>query len=91
MPAQRQAMRRTSSSLVRPTRGPSPTFSTGRAVEASKTYRVAGWATVGSKSSGPPVWETVAEYLRAEKTVKITKLNTPKLKNVNDNPGMGYE
>jgi sulfur-oxidizing protein SoxB len=60
----------------------------GETVEASKTYRVAGWATVGSKSPGEPVWETVAAYLRDHRQVDIRKLNTPTLKNVGPNPGM---
>jgi sulfur-oxidizing protein SoxB len=63
----------------------------GQPLEASKTYKVTGWATVGSKSPGPPVWETVAEYLRTEKTVKTAKLNRPRLKNAEDNPGMPLE
>jgi sulfur-oxidizing protein SoxB len=63
----------------------------GTKVEADKTYIVAGWATVGSQAPGAPIWETVAEYLRDLKTVKIDKLNTPKLKGVQGNPGIsGY-
>jgi S-sulfosulfanyl-L-cysteine sulfohydrolase len=60
----------------------------GTKIEADKTYVVAGWATVGSQSPGEPIWETVATYLRDIKTVKIEKLNTPKLKNVSGNPGI---
>jgi sulfur-oxidizing protein SoxB len=60
----------------------------GTRIEASKTYKVAGWATVGSQSPGEPVWEIVAKYLRRVKTAKIDKLNTPKLKNVEGNPGI---
>ena len=60
----------------------------GTKIEADKNYVVAGWATVGSQSPGEPIWETVATYLRDQKTVKIDKLNTPKLKNVKGNPGI---
>lgn len=60
----------------------------GELIDAGKTYKVAGWATVGSQSPGRPVWEVVADYLRAEKTVKVDKLNTPVLKNVTSNPGI---
>ena len=60
----------------------------GTKIEADKNYVVAGWATVGSQSPGEPIWETVATYLRDAKTVKIDKLNTPKLKNVKGNPGI---
>ena len=64
------------------------TLDGGSSVDAKKKYVVAGWATVGSKSPGPPVWDQVAEYLRETKTVKIDKLNTPVLKNVKGNPGI---
>ncbi len=60
----------------------------GTKVEAAKTYMVAGWATVGSQSPGEPIWDTVASYLRDAKTVKIARLNTPKLKGVKGNPGI---
>jgi len=49
---------------------------------------VAGWATVGSQSSGAPIWDVVADYLRREDSARIKKLNTPKLKNVAGNPGI---
>lgn len=61
----------------------------GTAIEASKNYKVAGWATVGSIAEGPPIWNLVADYLRRVKNPKIDKLNTPKLKNVAGNPGIG--
>ncbi|NEV62934.1 thiosulfohydrolase SoxB [Thiorhodococcus minor] len=64
------------------------TLDDGTEIEPDKTYVVAGWATVGSQSPGEPIWETVATYLRDVKTVKITRLNTPKLKNVSGNPGI---
>ena len=60
----------------------------GTKVEADKSYVVAGWATVGAQSPGEPIWETVATYLRDVKTVKIDRLNTPKLLNVAGNPGL---
>jgi len=55
------------------------TLDDGKLVEATKKYKVAGWATVGSQSAGEPVWETVAGYLRDIKTVKLTKFNHPKI------------
>ena len=64
------------------------TLDNGDSVEAGKSYKVAGWATVGSQSSGPPIWDVVAEYLRDQKVAKITKINTPKLLNVAGNPGI---
>ncbi|MES9994267.1 MAG: thiosulfohydrolase SoxB [Candidatus Thiodiazotropha sp.] len=64
------------------------TLNDGTKIEADKNYVVAGWATVGSKAPGEPIWDTVAKYLRDQKTVKIKKLNTPKLVGVKDNPGL---
>jgi sulfur-oxidizing protein SoxB len=67
------------------------TLDDGTAVEPGKTYRVAGWATVGSVAPGPPIWEVVASYLRDVGTVRVGKLNTPVLKGVARNPGIaGY-
>ncbi|VAX09384.1 Sulfur oxidation protein SoxB [hydrothermal vent metagenome] len=60
----------------------------GTRIEAAKKYTVAGWATVGSKAPGKPIWDVVAEYLREEKVAKINKLNTPKILNVKNNPGI---
>jgi sulfur-oxidizing protein SoxB len=64
------------------------TLDNGEKVDADKKYVVAGWATVGSKSPGPPVWDMVADYLRLRKSAKLEKINTPKLKNVANNPGL---
>ncbi|MCP4334698.1 MAG: thiosulfohydrolase SoxB [Gammaproteobacteria bacterium] len=60
----------------------------GTRIEATRNYKVAGWATVGSQSEGPPVWDVVADYLRRSDSARITRLNTPKLKNVAGNPGI---
>ena len=66
----------------------SMTLNDGTPVEAGKQYMVAGWATVAAQAPGRPVWEVVADYLRDQKSVKITRLNTPKLKGVTGNPGI---
>ena len=67
------------------------TLDDGTALDASKTYKVAGWATVGSRAPGPPIWKVVAQYLRSEDIATISKLNTPVLKGVAGNPGIaGY-
>ena len=64
------------------------TLDDGSKIEASKNYRVAGWATVGSVAPGPPIWDVVATYLRDLGTLRVDKLNTPVLKGLNENPGM---
>ncbi len=60
----------------------------GTRIEQNKKYKVAGWATVGDKSPGEPVWDTVAKYLRDAKVAKIKKFNTPKIIGAKDNAGM---
>ncbi len=61
----------------------------GTPIDPNKKYVVSGWATVGSKSPGAPVWDIVADYLRLQKDgLQLKKINTPKLKNVGDNPGL---
>jgi sulfur-oxidizing protein SoxB len=64
------------------------TLSDGKAIEAGKSYRVAGWATVGAQSPGAPVWEVVADYLRDRKTVRVDRVESPVLKGVSANPGI---
>lgn len=60
----------------------SMTLDSGKAVEANKSYRVAGWATVNAQAEGAPIWDVVAGYLRDKKQFSIEKINTPKLKNM---------
>jgi len=61
----------------------------GTLIEPDKKYTVAGWASVAKEPlPGKPIWEIVAEYLREEKVAKIKKLNTPKILNMEGNPGI---
>eukprot|EP00119_Amphimedon_queenslandica_P006244 XP_011406893.1 PREDICTED: uncharacterized protein LOC105314424 [Amphimedon queenslandica] len=62
----------------------------GEAIEAEKSYKVAGWATV-NPSPGPPVWETVAAYLRDRKSAGIERMNSPELVNVSGNLGIAED
>jgi S-sulfosulfanyl-L-cysteine sulfohydrolase len=64
------------------------TLDDGTALQADKSYRVAGWASVNPQA-GRPVGAVVADFLRAEKTVKIKRANRVILKGVANNPGMG--
>lgn len=59
----------------------------GKLIEATKNYTVAGWATVNHKASGVPVWEQVANHVRLHERVMIDRLNTPKLIGIEDNLG----
>lgn len=60
----------------------------GKPIEASKNYRVAGWAPVAEGASGEPVWDVVERWLRAHPTVAPRRLNQPRLIGVQGNPGM---
>lgn len=60
----------------------------GTPIEANKSYQVAGWATVGSQSPGPAIYDVVADYLRDQKNVRIKKLNSPVIQGVGANPGL---
>jgi len=64
------------------------TLDDGARIEPGKNYRVAGWARVGSKAPGPPIWDVVADYLREQQIARIDKLNTPLLKGVGVNRGL---
>jgi len=63
------------------------TLDSGKPLEADKTYKVAGWASVNPQA-GKPVWDVFANYLRGEKTAKPKKLNHVALKGVANNPGI---
>ena len=60
----------------------------GTPLDANKTYKVAGWASVAEGVTGEPVWDVVARYLRDRKTIPPLALNVPRLLNVARNPGM---
>ncbi|ATQ70593.1 MULTISPECIES: thiosulfohydrolase SoxB [Methylosinus] len=44
---------------------------TGAAIEPSRDYQVAGWASVNQNVEGPPIWDVVSEYLATTGTVKL--------------------
>ncbi|QWD86678.1 thiosulfohydrolase SoxB [Polynucleobacter paludilacus] len=63
----------------------------GKAIEASKTYKVAGWAPVSEEAKnagGEPIWDVIERHLKDVKVVKAVKLNEPVVKGVANNPGM---
>jgi len=59
----------------------------GKPLNAAKIYKVAGWASVQPIEPGKPVWDVVAEYLRAAKTVRVGQPYIPRLKGASGNPG----
>jgi sulfur-oxidizing protein SoxB len=58
----------------------------GRPIEAGKSYKVAGWASV-NEQKGKPVWDVLAKYLRAGRT-SDRRGSGVTLKGVTDNPGI---
>ncbi len=60
----------------------------GKPIEASKKYKVAGWAPVAEGASGQPIWEVVAEWLKAKKSVGSLEVNTPALVGMEGDPGL---
>ncbi|GAO01178.1 thiosulfohydrolase SoxB [Anaeromyxobacter sp. PSR-1] len=63
----------------------------GKPLEASKTYRVATWASVSEAArdaGGEPIWDVVGRWLRARKTVAPRTPNLPRLVGVGRDPGM---
>ena len=63
----------------------------GRAIEAGKKYKVAGWAPVAEEArtqGNKMVWDVVETWLKASGgKVSARKLNTPTLVGVKPNPG----
>ncbi len=64
------------------------TLDNGKALNANKSYKVAGWASVVPNISGQPIWDIVAEYLSDKTSINISKLNLPNLKNTQNNLGI---
>jgi len=63
----------------------------GKTIEPSRSYTVAGWAPVSEEAraaGGEPVWEVVARYLRAQKTIAPRKLNLPRIEGIVADPGL---
>ncbi len=46
-------------------------LSTNKPLDASRSYAVAGWASVNQNVEGPPIWEVVQKHLADVKTVRI--------------------
>jgi len=59
-------------------------------IQAHKSYKVAGWASVSEQVQGvsqEPIWDLMAKYLRSIKTVQIKSLNSPKVRGIEQNWG----
>ena len=65
----------------------------GKAIEAGKKYKVAGWAPVAEEARTmpgvKPVWDVVETWFKSQGgRVKPRTLNTPKLVGMKGNPGL---
>lgn len=49
---------------------------TGELIEPSKTYTVAGWASVNEGTEGPQIWDVVEDYIREQGTVSVAPNNS---------------
>lgn len=63
----------------------------GQPLDPAKTYKVAGWAPVSEEArqtGGAPIWDVMAQWLRASKEVSARPLNLPTVRGMEGNPGM---
>ncbi|MCX2862173.1 thiosulfohydrolase SoxB [Paucibacter sp. PLA-PC-4] len=69
----------------------------GKAIEADKSYKVAGWAPVGeeaAKAGSKPVWDLVEQWFKSQAKgsgpahIAARRLNSPTLVGAAGNPGM---
>ncbi|HZE59491.1 MAG TPA: thiosulfohydrolase SoxB [Burkholderiales bacterium] len=59
----------------------------GKPLEATKRYKVAGWAPVREDVTGEPVWDAVERHLRSIKVVPPLSPGQPRLIGIGRNPG----
>jgi len=63
----------------------------GKPLAAGRQYTVAGWAPVSEEAKdagGDAVWDVVARYLRAKKTIVARAPDMPRLEGVRADPGL---
>ena len=44
---------------------------TGEPIDASRTYTVAGWASINEGVQGPPIWDVVAKYIKRKGVIDL--------------------
>lgn len=62
----------------------------GKDLDPSKTYKVAGWASVNPQQ-GRPVWEVLEKHFAQQKVVKLDRVNRVTIKGMAGNPGLLVE
>ena len=59
----------------------------GKPIDAHKTYKVAGWASV-QQVEGEPIWDVVARWLKAQGRVQGVQPNQPEVMGLQNNQGI---
>ena len=58
----------------------------GQSIDAGKSYKVAGWASV-HRVEGEPIWDVVGRWLRSQKVVSHLSIGQPEFMGLVDNLG----
>ena len=59
----------------------------GKPIDARRTYKVAGWASV-QQVEGEPIWDVVARWLKAQGRVQGVRANQPDVVGLQNNQGI---
>ena len=59
----------------------------GKSIDANKTYKVAGWASV-QQVEGEPIWDVVARWLKAQGRLQGVRANQPEVMGLQNNQGI---
>jgi S-sulfosulfanyl-L-cysteine sulfohydrolase len=57
-------------------------------MQASKRYKVAGWAPVAPEANGEPIWDVLIRYLRAKKRIPSLRTSVPPMAGISGNRGI---
>jgi sulfur-oxidizing protein SoxB len=57
-------------------------LSSGKPVEASRDYVVAGWASIGENTEGPPIWDVVESYLAKNPVFRLKENRSVQLRGI---------
>ena len=49
---------------------------TGEPIDPSRSYVVAGWASVNEGTEGPPIWDVVEAHIKAQGTIQLEPNNS---------------
>ncbi len=52
---------------------------TGQAIDAGRSYTVAGWASINQNTEGPPIWEVVEKHITVRKVIAPRPLDAVKV------------